>query len=106
MCNADDVLVALSRHRGAHNGIRAADLAQELGIDERRLRALISQLILDRGVAIVGQPSTGYFIAETPEEVERSVEFHRDRALHELKKASVLSKVPLAELLGQMKLKT
>lgn len=106
MCTADDVLVALSRHQGAHNGIRAADLAQELGIDERRLRALISQLILDRGVAIVGQPTTGYFIAQTAEEVERSVEFHRDRALHELKKASVLSKVPLAELLGQLRLQS
>jgi len=106
MVTSDDVLVALARHVGEANGIRAKDLAQQLGVHERQLRHLISQLIFERGVAIVGQPSTGYFIAKTPGEISRSVEFHRERALHELKKASVLSNVPLPELLGQLKLKT
>lgn len=106
MVTIDDVIVAMSRHLGEANGIRAKDLAEQLGTNERHLRHLISELIFERGVAIVGRPGTGYYIARTPEEIERSVEFHRDRALHELKKASVLSRVPLPELLGQLKLKT
>lgn len=106
MATTDDVLIAMSRHMGEANGIHARDLAAQLGVKERHLRHLISQLILERGVAIVGQPTTGYYIAKTPEEVARSVEFHRERALHELKKASVLLNVPLPELLGQLKLKT
>lgn len=103
---ADDVLAALLRHRGASNGVRASDLARRLDVSERRLRALISRLIIDRGVAVAGLPTTGYFIAQTADEVERNVAFHRDRALHELTKASVLAKIPLPELLGQMKLRT
>lgn len=102
----DDVLAALLGHRGHANGVSARDLARRLGVSERRLRTLISSLIMERGVAIAGFPATGYFIAETAEEVERNVAFHRDRALHELRKASVLSRIPLPELLGQMKLKT
>lgn len=101
----NDVMAKLVFHIGAINGIRAADLARELGTTERRLRALITELIED-GVGVCGHPSTGYYIARTPAELEATIEFHKSRALHELHKASRLSKIPLPDLVGQLKLRT
>ncbi|MCA3225024.1 MAG: HTH domain-containing protein, partial [Burkholderiales bacterium] len=53
-----------SRHTGRANGIKAELLALALGVHERTLRDLISSA-RDDGVAIVGTPETGYYIAVT-----------------------------------------
>lgn len=102
----NDVMAKLVFHIGAADGIRAADLARELDITERRLRHLITDLIEEDGIGICGHPSTGYYVARTPEELEATIEFHKTRALHELHKASRLSKIPLPDLVGQLKLRT
>ncbi len=99
------VLAALSLHPGRHNGIGARDLAQVLGLSMRELRAAISELRME-GIAVCGTPETGYFIAATPEELEETCAFLRDRALHSLTLESKLRHVPLPELLGQLRLKT
>lgn len=101
-----DYLVAmLSCHIGRHNGICARALAAALGVRERRLRVLITEAIED-GVAIVGDPTSGYYIAETAEDVSRSIDFHRSRARHELRKAGRLRRLVLPDLAGQLKLRT
>jgi biotin operon repressor len=100
------VLAALSSHHGRANGINGRELAQICEISERELRHAISDLIIEDGVAVVGTPRSGYFIAATPEETNETVEFHKGRALHELLKASRLSGTPLLELAGQLRLKT
>jgi len=99
------VLAALSSHVGIGNGVRARDLARCVGCCERELRKHISTLIIDEGAHIGGRPATGYFIAEHPDELVDTIEFHLKRGRHELLKASRLSGKPLLELAGQERIK-
>lgn len=99
------VLSALFGHQGAANGIKARELAQSLDLSTRELRFAISDLRME-GVAVCGRPKTGYFIAATPEELEATCAFLRNRAMHSLVLESKLRHVPLPELLGQLRLKT
>lgn len=106
MASKADLQAILARHIGAKNGIRARDLAGELDITERELRKMISLLIIEDGAGIAGTPAHGYFMPANASELDETVEFHKHRALHELLKASRLSGKPLAELAGQLRLKT
>jgi len=105
MATASQLLNVLTRHIGKGNGIGVKALATQLGCEERRIRKLTTQLIND-GVALCSHPSTGYYIAENPAEVVATCKYHRSRALHELHKESLLSKIPLTDLLGQLHLPT
>ena len=99
------LLSLLSARPGRGHGIGARDLAQMAGLSERDLREAISELRME-GIAICGTPKSGYFIAATPEELEETCAFLRDRAMHSLTLESKLRHVPLPELLGQLRLKT
>ena len=101
----DQAMTVLARHIGAAQGVTAAALAAEIGIQPRQVRALVTELRLD-GVAVCGHPSSGYFIAATGDEVETTCQFLRARALRSLTLESRLRKVPLADLVGQMRLAT
>lgn len=98
-----DVLAVLEFHMGKHYGIGARDLAEHLGIPPRRLRQLISELRED-GHAVCGLPESGYYLAETVAELEQCCAFLRSRAMHSLVLEARLRKVPLPELIGQLKL--
>lgn len=98
------LLNALARHQGADSGISAKALAAELGMPPRQLRRLISLCRDEDGMAICGHPSTGYYMACTPAELEQTCAFLERRALHSLRKLSRMKKVSLPELLGQLKL--
>ncbi|MGC4076259.1 MAG: HTH domain-containing protein [Rubrivivax sp.] len=93
------------RHIGKSRGITAEQLAHEMGISERVLRSLVSDLRAE-GTAISATPETGYFIAETPDELEESCQFLRSRALHSLRIEAQLRRIPLPDLLGQLRLET
>lgn len=101
----EQALAVLSRHIGRSNGITAVALANELHVQPRQVRALVTDLRLD-GVAVCGQPATGYYIAANAEEVETTCQFLRSRALHSLTLESRLRKVPLVDLVGQLRLRT
>ncbi len=105
MATKHDVDAALFLHTGKANGIKAEDLARQLNCEPRQVRLLVTELRLD-GRGICGHPKTGYYIAETNEELEETCAFLRSRALHSLALESKLRHVPLVELLGQMRLKT
>lgn len=77
------------------------DLAHLLQVPERRVRHLVTECRED-GTAICGHPSTGYYVAQTSEELQETLDFLKDRALHSLKLASTLSKLPLGDLIGQL----
>lgn len=99
-----DMLAKLIALRiGARNGITAERLARMLVVTPRALRTLITELRND-GMAICGTPETGYFIAETAEELQETCAFLRSRALRSLHLEARLKKIPLAQLLGQMQL--
>lgn len=92
-------------HHGRANGITCAALAQLLQCSERVVRELVTELRED-GRAICGHPSVGYFVAQTPAEIEETCAFLRARAMHSLVLESKLRGLPLADLVGQLRLKT
>lgn len=99
-----DMLAKLLALRiGASRGITAKRLAQMLVVNERTLRNLITELRED-GMAICGTPESGYFVAETAEELQHTCAFLRSRALRSLHLEARLKNIPLAQLLGQMAL--
>lgn len=98
------LLNAMARHQGKESGICARDLAAELGVPMRQLRKLISAA-REEGFAICGLPSTGYYMAQTPDELLQSCAFLEHRAMHSLRKLSQMKRVSLQVLLGQLMLK-
>ena len=99
------VLVVLQEHLGEHDGITAKALAAAANISEREVRKQVSALRED-GIAVCGHPVTGYYIAKSAEELERTCEYLRSRAMHSLRMESRLRKIPLPDLIGQLHLKT
>lgn len=93
----------LAKHRGRDHGISVAELSVVTGLSARTLREAISEL-RTRGHAIVGTPETGYYIAQTPDEVQECCRFLRARAMHSLTIEARLRRLALPELLGQLAL--
>lgn len=96
-------------HRGRTYGIHGQHLASKLGLQGehgmRVMRTAISEL-REAGIPIAGCPSTGYFMAATPEELDEfCIKFLEGRALHSLKLSSRLRQIPLPVLCGQLLLK-
>lgn len=104
-----DLQVLLERHIGRAAGVTAARIAGELGLPlasgPRLVRELVTELRSD-GIAVCGHPATGYFIAATAAELEETCQFLRSRAMHSLVLESKLRGLPLADLVGQLRLKT
>lgn len=75
--------------RGALNGQSVVTLTFLLDTTERAVRKLAEELI-DEGTPVCAHPATGYYIAQTWEEVEATYDWLRSRGLHSLAKASKL----------------
>lgn len=103
--NKARVLWALSAHCGEQNGIGARELSRLTGVSERDLRIAVTELRME-GTAVCGHPGVGYFIAATPEELERTCSFLHSRAMSSLTLEAKMRHVPLPELLGQLRLPT
>jgi transposase len=95
----------MAHHIGKGHGITCAALALQLNVPERKVRRLVSDA-RDEGIAICGTPATGYYVAATGDELQETLDFLKHRALHSLHLASRLSNIPLADLVGQLHLKT
>lgn len=100
---AAELLNHLHMHKGRNNGIKCAKLAAQAGITERQARKLISDLRFE-GCAIVGTPDTGYYIADSTEEVTEFTEFHWHRIRHSMAIVSRVTKQSLPALIGQLSL--
>lgn len=105
MATKHDLMARMAFHIGKGYGIKCADLAQLMNIPERQVRHLVSEA-REEGIAICGTPATGYYVAATTEELNETVDFLKHRALHSLKLASLLTKIPLPDLMGQLHLET
>ncbi len=107
----DDLLAALRRHVGKHNGITGKNLVEEIiqastdPVAERNLRQLVSELRME-GHHICAHPATGYFIARTESELDQTCEFLYERAMASLAQVSRMKNVSLPDLRGQLKLPT
>jgi biotin operon repressor len=96
-------MAVLRQYKGAANGVTCARLATLLGLHERQVRKLVSAARFD-GEPVVGTPQTGYYLAESPAEVEQFANFFWHRARHSLAIVSRVKGMALPELLGQMQL--
>lgn len=92
---------ALAVHQGRARGISALRLARDIGVTPRKLRKLVSEC-RDEGLAICGQPSTGYFIAMTADELNAACAFLENRALHSMRVLARMRKVALPVVAGQL----
>jgi biotin operon repressor len=102
-----DLLANLTQsgNLGANNGITARRLSARMSCPERHVRTLVTQLRED-GIAVCGKPRDGYYIACNAREVEDTCKFLRGRAMQSLHLEARLRRVPLPELIGQLRLET
>lgn len=107
IASKSDLLASLAQNgnSGAHRGVTARRLCARLNCHERHLRTLITELRED-GIAICGTPREGYYIAIRASEVEDTCRFLRARAMKSLQLEARLRRIPLPELLGQLRLET
>lgn len=102
------VLWALAMHCGETNGVRGCDLVREIcgatspGL-ERQLRACIEALRLD-GQHVCGHPASGYYLAETAEELDRTCQYLHDRAIKSIRQIARMRKVAEPDLRGQLRM--
>ena len=99
------VMNILRSHRGRDNAIKAPRLAQAAEITPRQLRSAIGHLIEFHHVRIgsTTKKPYGYFIIETYEDAQEACEQLRHRAMSCLKRMSILKRMTMRELMGQMK---
>ncbi len=90
-----DLLASLAQNgnSGAQRGVTARRLCARLGCHERHLRTLITELRED-GIAVCGTPR------------DDTCRFLRARAMKSLQLEARLRRIPLPELLGQLRLET
>ena len=100
-----DLEVLLQGHIGRERGVTAEALAARLDCSRRHVRKLVTELRED-GRALCGHPDAGYFIAATREEIEETCAFLRSRAMRSLVLEAKLRGLPLADLVGQLRLRT
>ncbi len=93
----------LQSHKGRANGIHVQQLSAKTGMGERTLRSAISTL-REAGVAVVGTPETGYFLAQNADELNECCAFLRSRAMHSLVIEARLKQLSMPELMGQIAL--
>lgn len=111
MITPDAVLAALSRHIGAERGVSVRELTREVleapgeAADERAVRHAIQEL-RERGHHVCAHPSTGYFLAATDEELNRTCLYLTERAMCSLRQVAAMKKVSLPDLKGQLRLPT
>jgi len=106
----EQLLAVLSRHIGADNGASVAALARAVrGYDagqacERKIRHAIEELRAE-GHHICAHPSTGYYIAETDDELDRTCTFLYRRAMTSLRQIAAMKRVSLPDLAGQLNIR-
>ncbi len=104
------VLIAMARHIGRERGVTAARLVYEMlgrynAEAERRLRKIVVELRLE-GQHICGLPDSGYFMAETGDELAAGIRHLHDRAMTSLRQAYAMRGLAMPDLEGQLRLPT
>jgi hypothetical protein len=95
----------LAAHIGKANGIGEKELIAATLNSGRTVRKCV-ELLRREGRQICGTPDTGYFIAETPEELNETCDWMTHRAMTTLVQVSAMKRVSLADLIGQARLPT
>lgn len=109
MITESDILTVLSHHIGARHGITCRQLVRTLngGGDDTALERQVRQVVMRlriQGEHICGLPTTGYYIAESAEELDSTCLFLYERAMTSLKQVAAMKRVSLPDLAGQLRL--
>lgn len=106
------VLTELQHHIGKDNGIHARDLVQRITGQtteaehlERKVREVVTELRM-QGEHVCGHPATGYFIAQTAEELQATCNFLYSRSITGLQQVAAMKRVSMPDLRGQFHLPT
>lgn len=112
MITTDVLLSVLRDHIGRRNGATAEQLVREVAalgaehsVTTRELRQLVVAL-RKQGQHVCAHPRTGYFLAETTEELAETRTFLRHRAISSLEQIAAMDRVSLPDLFGQLHLPT
>jgi hypothetical protein len=104
------VLAELQHHRGRAQGLHISALVQRITGQshraehlERVVRKAVTELRL-QGQPICAHPSSGYFLAETAEELEQTCNFLHARAMSSLKAESQLRNISVTDLINRFTL--
>jgi hypothetical protein len=102
----DTVLAHLQHCVGESSGHTAEQLVQAItgrhsDADQRRLRTVIEAL-RTAGHRICANPTHGYYLAATENELDRACSFLFDRAMTSLRQVSAMKRVALPDLRGQL----
>jgi len=92
----------LQEYQGAQNGISAQALARRVPCSDRQVRDAISEL-RNEGVAVCGHPSSGYYLANDRQDIDRTCDFLRKRALHSLRLEAAMRQTPLGDLMAEIR---
>lgn len=108
----EQVLTELQHHVGKANGVHVREMVRRITGQaamseplERKVRDIVTELRKE-GRPICATPSAGYFMAETPEELDETCTFLHDRAMTSLAQVSAMKDVSLPDLRGQLRLPT
>jgi hypothetical protein len=115
MNNTDLLLKALRDHIGKSNGITAKALVAEINnaspikpeipLTERELRHLVQEL-RKQGHHVCAHPRDGYFIAQSPEELQGCLDYLTHRAMCSFEQIAAMKRVSMHDLFGQLRLPT
>lgn len=106
----DQLLAELQRHVGKANGIHVNALArnltnqtEDIDMHARRVRSLVQEM-RESGHQICATPAGGYFMAETPEELDETCVFLHARLMTTLTQICRMKNVPVPDLRSQLQL--
>lgn len=106
------VLSELQHHIGQDKGIHVRELVQRITGQstateplERKVREVITELRL-QGQHVCGHPSTGYFMAATAEELQKTCGFLYSRSMTGLRQVAAMRDISMPDLRGQFHLPT
>jgi hypothetical protein len=102
----ESVLQALESRIGEANGMTATELTMAItgrqsAADERRLRSIVEHLRL-QGHRICAHPMTGYHLAASAAELDRTCAFLVERAATTLRQACAMKRIAMPDLHGQL----
>lgn len=105
------ILRLLEAHQGKEFACSRERLVDKINGDcplfpvgERKIRATIKHLVTQHGIAIGSGPK-GYFIAETPQEIEAVCKYYDGYGLSSLFVSARLRKIEMRDYLGQLSMR-
>ncbi len=97
------IVSLLASHRGKDSAVKAQVMEERFNMSNVEVRKTIRHLIDFHGMCI-GSSGAGYFMAETPDEIDAVTRSLRHRGISSLARAAKLQKAAVEEVFNQARL--